>query len=83
MLSQPQMWASQNVLVGTTFNMHFCYILSGWEGSASGGGSFMMHAFHDLVIPAGMYYLADASYPICDALLVPFHGSSITPGVGK
>jgi len=36
---------SQNVLAATTFNMHFCYILSGWEGSASDGGSFMMHAF--------------------------------------
>src|SRR5882672_12615044 len=26
---------SQNVLAVTTFDMHFCYILSGWDGSAS------------------------------------------------
>ena len=29
---------TQNVLAATTFDMHFCYILSGWEGSASDGG---------------------------------------------
>jgi len=65
---------SQNVLAATTFNMHFCYILSGWEGSASDGGVFHDACLHDLVIPAGKYYLADAGYPICDALLVPFRG---------
>src|SRR5882724_4183823 len=36
---------SQNGLAATTFDMQFCYILSGWEGSASDGGSFMMHMF--------------------------------------
>ena len=25
-------------------------------------------------IPEGKYYLADAGYPLCDALLVPFQG---------
>jgi len=64
----------QNVLTATTFDMHFCYILSGWEGSASDGGVFHDARVHDLVIPPGKYYLADAGYPICDALLVPFHG---------
>src|SRR5882724_4124734 len=65
---------SQNVLAATTFNMHFCYILSGCKGSASDGGIFHDACVHDLVIPPGKYYLADAGYPICDALLVPFHG---------
>src|SRR5882724_4136731 len=65
---------SQNVLAATTFNMQFCYILSGWEGSASDGGVFHDAHVHDLVILPGKYYLADAGYPICDALLVPFHG---------
>src|SRR5882724_5597370 len=65
---------SQNVLAATTFDMHFCYILSGWEGSASDGGSFHDAHVHDLEIPDGKYYLADAGYPICDALLVPFRG---------
>jgi len=36
---------SQNFLAATTFDMHFCYTLSGWEGSASDGVSFMMHVF--------------------------------------
>ena len=74
---------SQNVLTATTFNMHFCYILSGWEGSASDGGVFHDACVHDLELPDGKYYLADAGYPICDALLVPFHGVRYHPGVGK
>src|SRR5882724_2094047 len=36
---------SQNVLAATTFDMHLCYILSGWEGVLMMGGSFMMHMF--------------------------------------
>jgi len=54
--------------------MHFCYILSGWEGSASDGGVFHDAHVHDFEIPDGKYYLADAGYPICDAVLEPFHG---------
>jgi len=65
---------TQNVLAATTFDMHFCYILSGWEGSASDGGVYHDAWVHDLSIPEGKYYLADAGYPICDALLVPFRG---------
>ena len=38
------------------------------------GGVFHDARVHDLVILSGKYYLADAGYPICDALLVPFHG---------
>src|SRR5882724_7098221 len=58
----------------TTFDMHFCHILSGWKGISSDGGVFHDAHVHDLVIPPGKYYLADVGYPICDALLVPFHG---------
>ena len=65
---------SQNVLAATNFKMQFCYILSGWEGSASDGGVFQDAWLYDLEIPEGKYYLADAGYPICDALLVPYHG---------
>src|SRR5882724_189523 len=46
---------SQNVLAATTFDMHFCYILSGWERSASDGGVFHDAHVHDLVIPPGKY----------------------------
>src|SRR5882724_2851738 len=38
----------QNVLTATTFDMHLCYILSGWEGSASDGGVFHDTHVHDL-----------------------------------
>ena len=65
---------SQNVLAATTFNMHFCYILSGWEGSASDGGVFHDARVHDFQVPEGKFYLADAGYPLCDVLLVPFCG---------
>ena len=51
---------SQNVLAATTFNMQFCYMLSGWEGSASDGGVFQDAQLHDLETPEGRYYLADA-----------------------
>jgi hypothetical protein len=29
---------------------------------------------HDFQVPAGKYYLADAGYPLCDKLLVPYRG---------
>ena len=29
---------------------------------------------HDLIIPAGKYFLADAGFPLCDQLLVPYQG---------
>src|SRR5882724_4625328 len=35
---------SQNVLAASTFDMKFCYIFSGWEGSASDG------VFHDVCL---------------------------------
>ena len=28
----------------------------------------------DFVIEPGTYYLADARFPLCDVLLVPYHG---------
>ena len=52
-------------------------------GSASDGGVFHDAHVHELEIPDGKDYLADAGYPICDALLVPFVVFSITSGSGK
>ncbi|KAF5354500.1 hypothetical protein D9758_012403 [Tetrapyrgos nigripes] len=51
---------SQNVLAGCTFGMEFCYMLSRWEGSTADG--------------QGKIYLADAGFPSCDVLLVPYRG---------
>ena len=72
MLLQPQ--GPPHPECTSTFYMHFCYILSGWEGSASDGGVYHDALIHDLSIPEGKYYLEDAGYPLCDALLVPFQG---------
>jgi hypothetical protein len=65
---------SQNVLLSCTFDMRFCHVLSGWEGSASDAALFNDARKHDLMIPPGKCYLADAGFPSCDALLVPYRG---------
>lgn len=54
--------------------MKFIYVLAGWEGSANDGQVFHYAREHDLFIPEGKYYLADAGFPICDSLLVPYRG---------
>ncbi|KZT62025.1 putative nuclease HARBI1-like protein, partial [Calocera cornea HHB12733] len=65
---------SLNVLAACTFDMRFCYILSGWEGSIADCTLFDQAHGHDLAIPEGKYYLADAGFSHCDALLVPYRG---------
>jgi hypothetical protein len=65
---------SQNVLAVCTFDMRFAYVLAGWEGSAADGRVFEDARRKDLAIPPGSYYLADAGFPTCDALLVPYRG---------
>src|SRR5882672_4067215 len=37
-------------------------------------GVFHDARVHDFHVPEGKFYLADAGYPLCDVLLVPFHG---------
>lgn len=63
---------SQNVLAACTFDMQFCYVLAGWEGSAADGRIFDDARQRDLVIPPGKYFLADAGFSNCDTLLVPY-----------
>lgn len=63
---------SQNVLAACAQDMRFIYILSGWEGSASDGHIFEDARRQDLTIVPGKYFLADAGFPTCDVLLVPF-----------
>ena len=65
---------STNVLAACTFDMCFCYVLSGWEGSAADGLIFEDARKHTFAIPKGKYYLADAGFGTCDALLVPYRG---------
>jgi len=65
---------SQNVLVACTFDMRICFVLSGWEGSASDGTIFDDARTHGLSIPPNKFYLADAGFALSDALLVPYRG---------
>jgi len=66
---------SQNVLAATTMDMMFVYVLPGWEGrSAADSRVFDDAHASDFTIPEGRYYLADAGYANCDALLVPYRG---------
>ena len=65
---------TQNCLLIFRFDMKFYYIFSGWDGSAA--DSTMVYDTHitDLHVLVGKYYLADAGFPICDALVIPFRG---------
>jgi hypothetical protein len=65
---------SQNVLAGCTFDMQFCYVLSGWEGSAADGAIYQDARATDFRIPDGKYYLADAGFSSCQNLMVPYRG---------
>lgn len=55
-ISASQNWkggVTQSVLAACTFNMLFCYVLSGWEGSAADGKVFEAAWERDLAIPVG------------------------------
>jgi DDE superfamily endonuclease len=64
---------SQNCLFASSFDMQFTYSLCGWEGSASDARVFA-DAKSDFIVPEGKYYLADAGFPSCDELLIPYRG---------
>ena len=65
---------SQNCLFICNFSMLFTYMLTGWEGSATDARVWADALIKGFSVPAGFYYLADAGYPHCPELLVPFHG---------
>ena len=65
---------SQNCLFICNFYMLFTYILTGWEGSATDAHVWADALAKGFSVPAGFYYLADAGYPHCPELLVPFRG---------
>jgi hypothetical protein len=65
---------SQNCLFSCSFDLLFTYALTGWEGSAADARVYDDAINSDLVIPDGWYYLADAGFPHCDQLLVPYRG---------
>jgi hypothetical protein len=65
---------SQNDLFCCTFSLHFTYSLTGWEGSSSDARVFEDAMTSDLVVPSGFYLLADAGFPHCKELLIPYRG---------
>ena len=65
---------TQNVLAASDFDLNFVYLLSGWEGSAADSHIFEYARCKDLGVPRNCYYLADAGFPICDALMTPYRG---------
>jgi hypothetical protein len=68
-------YLSQNCLCCCSFDLLFTYALTGWEGSASDARIYHNAVERqDLKIPDGCYLLADAGFPHCKQLLVPYRG---------
>jgi len=65
---------SQNCLFACSFSLLFVYSYTGWEGSATDARVYETACLTDLLIPAGKYFLADAGYPACQELLIPYRG---------
>lgn len=63
---------SQNCLFACSFSLLFIYSLCGWEGSASDARIWDDARSRDLIVPEGRYYLADAGFPSCKELLIPY-----------
>ena len=64
----------QNVLAACSIDMAFLYLLPSWEGSTANSHIFESVRREDFRIPDGRYYLANARYGNCDALLIPYCG---------
>jgi hypothetical protein len=66
---------SQNVLGMCTFDLQFCYVLAGWEGTAH-DGRVLDYALTSggLSVPPGKYYLVDAGYAMKSGFLPPYRG---------
>jgi hypothetical protein len=65
---------TQNCLAACDFDMKFIYIFSGWDGSTADATMFHDAQLTDLLVPHGKYFLADAGFQTCDALLIPYRG---------
>ena len=65
-------FVSQNCLFGCSFDLQFVFTYTGWEGSATDAIVYENALLDGLDIPEGRYYLADAGFPGCDQLLIPY-----------
>ena len=64
---------SQNCLFVCDFNLHFTYVLTKWEGSASDICVYANALMHDLQVPDGKYLFADLGFLSWLSLLVLYH----------
>ena len=71
---KPEGLLTQDCLMACSFDLRFLYVLSGWEDSAADSLVFHNARFTSFPTPRGKYYLADAGFPLCDQLLVPYRG---------
>lgn len=66
---------SQNVLAIVTFDLRYCYVLPGWEGSAHDSRVLTdVVVNHGFSVPEDKYYLADAGYCNSDYAMIPYQG---------
>jgi hypothetical protein len=65
---------SQNVLACCKFNLQFCFVLAGWEGSAHDGRVLADAIEKGFATPTGKYYLGDAGYGLSTTVLTPYRG---------
>jgi hypothetical protein len=65
---------TQNCLAACNFDMHFTYMLSGFQGSTVDARVYNMAHLTDFTIPPGKVYLADAGFGACNKLFMPYHG---------
>jgi hypothetical protein len=63
---------TQNVLACCSFDLKFQYFLSGADGASSDTTLFIDARTSDLSVPPGKYYLANAGFPACDSLMIPY-----------
>ena len=65
-------FVSQNCLFACGFDLQFTYSLTSWEGSMTDARLWDQVLEGGLKIPAGKYLLADAGFPSCEQLLIPY-----------
>ena len=68
-------FVSQNCLFTCSFDLKFVFTYTKWEGSATDVRVFEGALSDGLVIPEGKYYLADAGFPSCEELLIPYRST--------
>ena len=65
---------STNILASCTFDMLYCHILAGWEGSISDGALLADARAHDFKPPPRSVLSRRCRLPLCNDMLVPYHG---------